>query len=506
MFIQLGSDLLDILNSVDYFLPEIVACFLLFLLVVTDLLLKSQKGIISAISITGFLILIVSLAFQWQTISQLGAQPLFLETLLLDKLAIFLKIIAVFGGLFTVLLSVNYGRKDQPVNFGEYHTLIYGLVLGAMLLSMSQNLLMTFVAIEFISICSYILVNFNFGKRGAEASLKYLLFGAVSSAVMLYGMSLLYGFTGTLGMAESEFAAGLMELAIWPFYLAVFMTISGFIFKLGAVPFHVWAPDIYQGAPVPIVALFSTVPKIVASIVLFRFLASLPVVTNLFWISPVQILAFIAIASMLVGNLSALSQTNAKRMMAYSSIAHAGFMLSGIVAYSRFGLQSLLFYAVVFFVMNFAAFLIIKMCNMETGNENMKDFAGWGQKYPFIAISTVVVMISLTGLPPTAGFTAKLLIFSAVWEAYQTNNDVVMLILFIVGLLNTVLAVFYYIKIPYYMFFRQARAENTLTLQSKNGSIRNEKYLLGILIFPLLFLFFKSSWLTDFIKLVAFEF
>jgi NADH-quinone oxidoreductase subunit N len=205
---------------------------------------------------------------------------------------------------------------------------------------------------------------------------------------------------------------------------------------------------------------------------------------------------------MLIGNLSALWQKNAKRMMAYSSIAHAGFMLAGLVAFSEFGLESLLFYASIYLIMNFAAFLLIKMLSESRGIDKISDFSGLGKHLPFLGVASVIIMLSLTGLPPTAGFTAKLLIFSSVWDTYQTNHEPVLLVLFIVGLLNTVLALFYYIKIPYYLYFRSQDDENSVLLQRNQNSNFREKILLGILIFPLLILFFKSSWLTDFINLL----
>ena len=502
----LGQDLTAIIGSVKSFLPEICLCLFLFLLVIVDLLsLKRSRKLTAVVSVAGFIVLTGVVFAQWQLVANTGEHSVFLNFLLLDKLSVFLKVLFSLAGLLTVLLSFNYKRQGElPVRLGEYHTLIYGLILGAMLLVMSVNLLMIYLAIEIISISSYILTNFNFGKRSAEASLKFLLFGAVSSAIMLYGMSLLYGFTGTLDISSGIFQAGLAQVSIWPFYLAVAMVLAGFFFKMGVVPFHVWSPDVYEGAPTPVVALFSTVPKIAAAIALLRFVAAVrtpEVISSFDWNT---VLSVVAIATMLIGNLSALWQKNAQRMLAYSSIAHAGFMLLGVIAYSRFGLDSLLFYGVVYLFMNFAAFALIKILK-QSGHALIKDFAGWGKASPFIGVATIIIMISLTGIPPTAGFTAKLLLFSSVWEAYQTNHEPILLLLFGVGLFNTVLALFYYIKIPYYMFFRSASHKVPVTLQ-KNRDILPEKYLLGVLVFPLLILFFKSNWLTDLIHLVTFEF
>lgn len=505
---NLNQDLTAVLGGVQYFLPEIVLTASLFIVIVADLLLLKKKGkYISYLSIAGLVVVTVMLILQGLEIFSVGSTSFFSEMLLLDRLSVFLKILFCLGAILSVIFSFSYNRDGlYPHRFGEYHSLIYGLLLGAMLLVMGSNLLLIYLAIEIISICSYVLTNFNFNKKSAEASLKYLLFGAVSSAIMLYGMSLLYGFTGTLNFHSEAFHSGLAQIPVLPYYVAVAMTLAGFIFKLGAVPFHIWAPDIYEGAPTPVVALFSTVPKIAAIIILARFLNGLPESNVVFELDWIRLLAWIAMITMLLGNLSALWQKNAKRMMAYSSIAHAGFMLVGIVAGSTFGLESLLFYASVYLITNFAAFLVISVLSEFSGEENMEDFAGLGRDFPFLGVAAVVIMLSLTGLPPTAGFTAKLLIFSSVYEAYQTNQEPLLLALFIVGLLNTVLALFYYLKIPYYLYFHSRGKENSVLLQHRNNRKIRENILLGFLIFPLLILFFKSNWLTEIISLVTLEF
>lgn len=503
-FDNLNQELASVIGSAQNFLPEIVLVGFLFLLIIADLIFYKKRPKISAyISTIGFVVVGGMLVLQGNEVYKTEGITIFENMLYLDRMAVYLKVLFCFSGLLTVLFSFNYKRSgERPTKFGEYHALIYGVVLGASLLVMGINLLIVYLAIEIVSICSYILTNFNFGRKSAEAGLKYLLFGAVSSAIMLYGMSLLYGFTGTLNISSEVFHINLALISPWPYYVAVAMTLAGFIFKLGAVPFHIWGPDVYQGAPTPIVALFSTVPKIAAVIILFRFLNELPVSNIGYDVNWMKVLSWIAIITMLLGNLSALWQKNAKRMMAYSSIAHAGFMLAGVVAFSEFGLDSLLFYASIYLIMNFAAFLMIKMLSEDRRIEKMSDFAGLGKKVPFLGVASVIIMLSLTGLPPTAGFTAKLLIFSSVWDAYQTNHEAVLLVLFIVGLLNAVLALFYYIKIPYYLYFRSRDDENSVLLQRNKKSNFQEKILLGLLIFPLLILFFKSSWLTDFINLL----
>lgn len=502
---NLNQDLAAVIGSVHYFLPEIVLTGFLFLLIAADLFTyKNKKSNITAIiSGAGFIVVAVIVLLQGDEVFRDGSQRIFLDMLYLDRLSVYLKFLFCLAGLLTVLISLRYKRRgEMPIRYGEYHTLIYGLILGAFLLVMSVNLLIIYLAIEIISICSYVLTNFNFGRKSAEASLKYLLFGAVASAIMLYGMSLLYGFAGTLDISSQAFSTNLALIPTWSYYVAVSMTLVGFIFKIGAAPFHIWAPDVYEGAPIPVVALFSTVPKIAAIIILLRFLGFVPLENMTLDLNWMRIFSWIAIVTMLIGNLSALWQKNAKRMMAYSSIAHAGFMLAGVVAFSEFGIESLLFYASVYLLMNFAAFLLIKILCETNRIEKMSDFSGMGKEMPFIGIASIIIMLSLTGLPPTAGFTAKLLIFSSVWDTYQTNHEPVLLVLFIVGLLNSVLALFYYLKIPYYLYFHSRGDGKSVFLQSKKKHGLQENILLGFLIFPLLVLFFKPSWLTDFINLL----
>lgn len=505
----LDEKLSSILQSISYFLPEACLAIFLMLLIVFDLVFKREKKIIFILlSLAALCTTFLLLLSQWSHIRAAGPATLFLGMLTVDGTALYFKSIFCLASVVTILFAATYTFKQEQISrMGEFYILLFGLLIGTYLMTMAVNLLLIYIAIELVSVSSYILTHFNFGKKSVEASMKYLLFGALSSGIMLYGISLLYGFTGTLDITAYDFISGLQKIETIPLTLAAFMTVGGFLFKISSVPFHIWTPDVYEGAPTPVVAFFSVVPKLGGLVILIRFISVfngeslIPenIALNFDW---QLILAVIAMATMIIGNFSALWQTKPKRMMAYSSIAHAGFLLSGVVAGSWFGIQSILFYAVVYFMMNFGAFIVISIIAAKTGIESFSGYKGQGVKYPALGVAMIIIMIALTGLPPTAGFTAKLLIFSSLWEAYQTSANDILLYLFIVGLFNTVISLFYYLKIPYFLFFKETTTE--LNVLKKLTVLEN--ILVAGLTIPLLILFFKSDWLLNIITSIKFTF
>jgi NADH-quinone oxidoreductase subunit N len=488
---QLNNKLSQLTNSFSGFMPEIVTTLLFLLIIFIDLILSQRfKHFLPFICLTGFLIIGYFIYRQW-----LPAVPdvLFLNMLRLDGLAVFAKGILVLSALCTVLLSIGSNGKrhlQKGIESGEYFALLAAMLLGLHLMVMAANLLIVYLSIELVSICSYILATFNNDKRSTEGGLKYLLFGAMSSGVMLYGMSLLYGFTGSLSFYESAFLKALMDVPRLPLLLAVFLTLGGLLFKIAAVPFHIWTPDVYQAAPTPIIAFFSVAPKTAAFTVLLRFFSFHP---SLFQSAPDigNLVVAIAILTLVAGNFSALWQTQAKRMLAYSSIAHSGFILMAIVSVNELGHQSALFYLATYLFMNFAAFLLIEELYKQVLSENIQDYKGLGITNPFLGVAFLVIMIALTGLPPTAGFSAKLFVFSALWQAYQSNENSWLLVLFITGIFNIVVSLFYYLRIPFFMFFRIPTEPISLNLGIYS------KCLIIILLIPLFLLFFKADWLMN---------
>jgi NADH-quinone oxidoreductase subunit N len=492
----LEQDLRQIMASLRGIYPELSLVGGLVAVILLDLLKKRKLlPVISLAAMIGALILLYS-----NKPGLLVEEGLFLGMLRPDGLSTFLQTLILVAGLLAIVLSFGQeaGDRRKLLQLGEYHALVLSLVLGAMFMSMTTHLLMVYMAIELVSISSYILTSFNFSRQSAEAGLKYLLFGAVASAVMLYGISLLYGFTGTLDFASLGFQMSLLSLNVEavPLLVASFLTLAGFLFKLSVVPFHIWAPDVYEGAPVPVAALFSVVPKLAGVGLLIRFLQYFHESSILFvsvhfdW---QLVLAVLAGLSMFVGNLGAVWQKDARRMLAYSSIAHTGFLLAGVLAYSALGISAVLFYGAIYLLMNFAAFLLVKMLGRKSGRYEIRAWSGLGSRLPYLGAALVLVMIALTGLPPTAGFTAKLLVFTALWEGWQQSGNSVLGYLLLAGVVNTIIALFYYLKIPYFMYFKKA--------EEKVGIIAGlpliDRLVLGLLTALLLLFFLKADWLLN---------
>ena len=401
---------------------------------------------------------------------------LFMHLLFVDNQAVFIQVvIALSAALVLLYEALSFRRQEEseallvgnseiPARVGmvrmplEWYSLLIAMTLGLFLMAMSVNLLSIYLSIELVSICSYLLTALMADRKASEGGIKYLLFGAVSSAIMLYGMSLLYGMTGTLDLTADVFGAELARQEAGIATVALLLTGAGLFFKLAGVPFHIWTPDAYEAAPVPVAAFFSIGPKAAAVIVLMRIVTALPtesVLSDATVHSLQTPLAVLALAGILIGNLSALRQTDAKRLLAYSTIAHAGFLLVGIVAMNQAGFEAVLFYIGTYLFISLAAFFLVDLLARSNGTDlTISHFAGLGPKQPLLSVALTVVMLALTGLPPTVGFTAKLLSFSALYDAYQHTGNSWLLALFALGLLNALISLVYYLKIPFLLFFR----------------------------------------------------
>ena len=266
------------------------------------------------------------------------------------------------------------------------------------------------------------------------------------------------------------------------------MAIGGLLFKLSAVPFHSWTPDVYEATPTPIVAFLSIAPKAAVILVLIRLFSSLSIDFRM-------IMAIIIMASITIGNFSALWQTNTKRMLGYSTVAHAGFMLVGLLATNTIGIQSTIFYITTYLFITLAAFLLIDLLALKTESYELESLRGLGQENIFLGLAAVIIMIALVGLPPTVGFTGKLLLFTALWESYQTSGSNMLLVVLIFGLLNTAISIFYYIKIPYFMIFKEPKIG---VRYFQIGFIRNGFLL--IFLFFIIYLFMRPSGLINLIE------
>ncbi|WP_266204534.1 NADH-quinone oxidoreductase subunit N [Pontibacter kalidii] len=489
--VYLSDKLNAILAGAGSLLPELVlACFFLLLVTLDLFKAKSIKKLLPWLALTGlFWVLVLQVLGGYTS----GDEP-FLNLLLSDGLARYGGILFSAAGIFAIFMALQLRRLEKlQEGRGEFYALVLILVLGLNLMAKSVNLLMVFLAIEVVSIASYILtLTFKTEKRAVEAGLKYVLYGTLSAGVMLYGMSFFYGLTGTLNYTSEAFALGLLQADTLLVTVAAVLVLAGFFFKISAAPFHFWAPDVYQGAPMPVVALFSTGPKIAGILVILRFVGNF---TDPDAFADVQLLLGVAaIATLAIGNFTALWQRTPRRLMAYSSVSHAGFLLMALLAFGTGYTSSVLFYLTVLLFMNFGVFLLLQVAEEKNGVQTLEGFSGLGRSQPYVGVMALLYLLSLTGLPPLAGFTGKLLIFSNVWEAYTLSANNLLLALLITGILLTGVALFYYIKIPYYLFFKGNQSHENLVISP------SEKLLLALFALPLLVLFFKPDLLLRWIE------
>lgn len=308
--------------SLSFFIPELILTLGILLLIAIGLIKRERASLLTFVCFILFVLSFLFFVFNWPLYT--APTKIFGGLLRSDDFSAYLKMLFDAAGIFTVLMT--WRKQKEQAHLSEYYALLVAVVLGAHLLVMSMNLIMVFISLELISISSYVLTGFSFSKKSAEGSLKYFLFGSVASAVMLYGFSLLYGLTGTLDFSSDEFVNQLLGNDSPLFFIAALMALTGFFYKIAAAPLHPWAPDVYEAAPMPVIAFFSVVPKLAGIGILTKFTLAL----NIFGQSAFDwqfILCLVSMLSLTVGNFSALWQKNPKRLMAYSSIAQSGFLL-----------------------------------------------------------------------------------------------------------------------------------------------------------------------------------
>jgi len=433
--------------------PEIALCSVGILVLLVDLLhRRGDTG--RATPYAALLGLLGCLAFTARLVAQ-GPQSGFYGTVTSDPFAALFRIFFCLGTGVVILTAINY-FEQLPVGRGELYALLIFATLGMNLMAVSSDLVMIYLSIEFVSICGYVLAGYlKTDPRSNEAALKYFLYGAVCSAMMLYGMSLLYGATGETGIRE--IAARLDEASLPLVLLSLVLILIGFGFKISMVPFHAWAPDVYEGAPTPVTAFLSVGPKAAGFAVLLRvLLTGLPQSTAASWI---PLLAVLSAATMSVGNLGALRQTNIKRLLAYSSIAHAGYMLIGVVAFATegVGLRAVLYYLLAYILMNLGAFGVAILVGLNVGSDDIAHWRGLARRAPLLSGMMAVFLLSLAGIPPTAGFVGKLFVFLA---AIGSPN---LWWLAVVGIANSVVSLYYYAKVIREMYFAEAPTAEALS-------------------------------------------
>ncbi len=346
------------------------------------------------------------------------------------------------GTIALVVLMATASRERHGAGYGEYFGLLLLIGVGLMLMAEAAHLLMAYVAMELVSLSSYVLVGFLHDRRSAEASLKYLLFGALSSGIMLFGMSLLFGLTGELEfqkiLAASQGLTGSMGRGL---LMAVTLMLAGLAFKISMVPFHMWTPDVYEGAPIPVTALLSVGPKAAGLALFMRLLEAL----KLAWPSLAPLLVGLTIITMTLGNLVALTQTNVKRLLAYSTIGQVGYLLIGVVANTSLGHEALLLYLAAYLFMNLGAFACVVAVVNDTGSESLEAFRGLSRRAPALALLFTLFLLSLTGIPPLFGFFGKFLLFGSALDSGHVG-------LAFAGILNSAVALYYYVNIIRLMY------------------------------------------------------
>jgi NADH-quinone oxidoreductase subunit N len=422
-------------------LPEILILVLgMLVLIIEPFWKEAQRRNVGWLTAGGLLVaMILSLLFGQPSVptTTLGGMVRF------DWLGFFFKMLFMFAGAATALLLMDNEKVGRR---GEAYLLLLASLLGMDLMAASADLVMLYLAIETTSIPLYVLSGFMLADpKSTEAGFKYLLFGALTSAVMLYGFSLLFGFAGTTDIYQlaGMFRAGNLSLVAALGVLALILVGVGF--KASIVPFHFWAPDVYEGAPTPVSGFLSTASKAAGFAVLVRlFFVAFPAGTDLarLWVPALAVLSAI---TMTVGNLLALPQTNIKRLIAFSSISHAGYAMIGVVALSQLGAASVVFYLAAYILTNLLAFGIVMAFSRITGLEDLKDYSGMSRRSPWLGLMMLAAFLSLAGMPPFGGFVAKVVVFAAGIQAGYVW-------LVVIGILNSVIGVYYYLNAMKYVY------------------------------------------------------
>jgi len=424
--------------NLSFIIPEIFISLSVMFLLILGVFKKNSFELIHNLSI---IVLLITGVIVFNETLDIEKILLFNGSVVIDYLSSFMKIITLLAAFIVLAISKNY-LDNFKISKIEYPILILCSVLGMMVMISSNDLIVFYMGLELQSLALYVLATFNRNNlKSSEAGLKYFVLSALSSGLLLYGCSLIYGFSGSTNF---EIIASQLNSDEYALTFGIVFILVGLAFKISAVPFHMWAPDVYEGSPTTVTLFFTMVPKIAALTVFIRFLY----VPFLELIDQWQmILVFLSIASMLFGAIAAIGQKNIKRLIAYSSIGHIGYALAGVASASNDGIQSSVIYLTIYIVMNLGLFSCLLMLRRNDNYyENIDDLSGLSKNHPILSFSLLVILFSLAGIPPLAGFFAKFYIFKAVIEQS-------MYFLAIVGLLSTVIAAFYYLRIIKIIYF-----------------------------------------------------
>ncbi len=463
-------------------LPEVIVLLMATALVIIDLFLPMRrKPILAYIAIAGYAAAIIASAslFYYTSSTNVSFSGMFVR----DNFSTFFEILFLITGILTVLISSSYIFK-RHIPLGENYAIQAYSVLGMMIVAASGDLMAIFVGIELVSIASYILTAFQRDDRGsAEGALKYFLLGIFATAILVYGMTWVFGMTGSTNLAEinRQITANPTLITDPGLTFGMLMMVVGFGFKIAAVPFHVWTPDAYEGAPTPIAAFMSVGPKAAGFAALIRVMVvALPSLSGQWSV----IIAVLAVLTMTLGNVVAIAQKSVKRMLAYSSIAHTGYIMVGLASYlntnspekQRDAISSVLIYSLIYVFMNLGAFAILIYVQIRQGGVDVDDFNGLGVWAPPAALAMAWCMVSLTGIPPTGGFLGKFYVFRA-----AIDNGYLWLAL--VGVINSAVSAFFYLRVIYTMYFSPVSEQVRARLQpTKTGFITAAMVIISVAI------------------------
>ena len=434
-------------SSIAHYIPELILVALILSVIVFDLA-PSLKNLKFPLTFIGLGFVALALFFTHGT-----KVSIFMDLIVVDPFSHFFKWIFV-AATFSILLISRYSTEVEEENHVEYISLMLMILLGLFLMASSVNLLMIYLAVELVSIPSYILAGMKKNDRASnEASLKYVIFGSFASGLMLFGLSWLYGISGSTYITEIH-SALLINGNPFLVYISLLLIIVGFGYKISMAPFHYWTPDVYEGSPTPVTAFFSIGPKAAGFAILIRVIYSLftlegglDATASLYGINWMMIFAVLAAITMTIGNFLALHQENIKRLLAFSSISHVGFMLIGFTVIGSNALTAVLFYLVIYFFMTLSAFYIAIFVKNKLNTDTIDGWKGLAKRNPFISAFMVISLVSLAGLPPTAGFVGKFYLLAVLFEAKTFYW------LAVVAILNSVVSLYYYFKIVKSMYF-----------------------------------------------------
>ncbi len=487
-------DYLENIESLAYFSPEILLVVFAAAVIILDLLVKNRESEkVAYLSLVGLGCALVAIIVTHSSLGTNESKYLFWGMIRLDGFAVFFKVLLLLATAATILFSLRSEELDARLK-GEYYALLLAVTFGMFLMASSTNLLMIFISLETVSLTSYILAGFlTHSPRSSEAAFKYITYGAVASGTMLFGLSLIYGMTGTGDLAaigqQLPIVLAEGQVTTLGILIAITFILAGIGYKIASVPFHMWSPDVYEGAPIPITAFLSVASKAAGFALFLRFFHSgfgnSEIMQSIDW---GLLLAIVSALTMTVGNLAALPQRNVKRLLAYSSIAHGGYLLMGAVLLTPEGLGAILFYLIVYLFMNLGAFYVVVLVANEAGSEMIEGYRGLSSRAPIVAWSMAFFLFSLTGIPPFAGFFGKWLLFNAVigkgmyWLAF-------------VGLLNSVVSLYYYARIVKAMFLETA--EETDRFSFSKGTFA----LLSVFVIPTIFIGFLNIFYSLSVKI-----